>query len=81
MVNPYKPTHPIYGPAFARDMKQRAKQTPPASPFRAFDVHCLRCGSYELRMHAEFDEAEGEMRVWLICAKCRQQEMVRQTPG
>jgi hypothetical protein len=35
----------------------------------------LKCG--QVRLHAEFNGAEGEVLVLLICAHCRQQEQVR----
>lgn len=33
MHNPYNPTHPIYGAAFARDREQRQPQTPTVKSF------------------------------------------------
>ena len=52
------------------------RQTPRASPFRQFDVTCLHCGSYELRLASQMDEEAGEMAVVLVCKKCRNQERI-----
>jgi len=49
-------------------------QTPRESPFRKFTVRCLACGSYQLRLVAQFDDAAGEMAVVLVCSKCPQRE-------
>lgn len=52
------------------------RQTPAGSPFRRFDVTCLKCGSYDLRLVAQMDEDVGEMAVVMVCKNCRQQEIV-----
>lgn len=48
----------------------------PASPFRQFTVRCLKCGSYRLRLEAQFDEAAGEIALFLSCPNCQQHERV-----
>jgi hypothetical protein len=52
------------------------RRTPAESPFRKFDVRCLRCGSHQLRLVAQFDEVAGEMSVVLLCNRCPQQEIM-----
>jgi hypothetical protein len=52
------------------------RQTPRESPFRQFDVTCLHCGSYQLRLVSQIDEVTGEMAVLLVCKKRRQQEIL-----
>ena len=61
---------------FIRREDDEPRRTPPDSPFRKFDAKCLKCGSYQLRVAAEFDEEAGETRLILFCKKCRQQEQV-----
>jgi len=51
-----------------------APQTPADSPFRGFDVKCLKCHSYRLRLVSEFDDDSGELRIILTCTRCRQRE-------
>ena len=46
------------------------------SPFRKFDVKCLACGSYHLRLVAQMDEEAGEMAVVLVCNRCPQREIL-----
>jgi Zn finger protein HypA/HybF involved in hydrogenase expression len=50
--------------------------TPPDSPFRQFVVHCLKCGSFKLRVQSEHDEEAGEFKVYLFCPRCRSRELV-----
>ena len=59
---------------FQRREDYQPPQTPRESPFRKFTVRCLVCGSYQLRLVAQFDEAGGEMAVVLVCSKCPQRE-------
>jgi hypothetical protein len=59
----------------AREDYQLAK-TPEESPFRKFDVKCLACGSYQLRLVAQIDEEAGEMAVVLACNRCPQREQL-----
>jgi hypothetical protein len=59
---------------FQRREDYQPPQTPRESPFRKFTVRCLACGSYQLRLVAQFDEAAGEMAVVLFCSKCPQRE-------
>jgi hypothetical protein len=46
------------------------------SPFRQFDVTCLKCGTYDLRLAAQMDEKAGEMALVLVYNKCRQREIL-----
>jgi len=59
---------------FQRREDYQPPQTPRESPFRKFTVRCLACGSYQLRLVAQFDEGAGEMAVVLVCSKCPQRE-------
>ena len=59
---------------FQRREDYQPPQTPRESPFRKFTVRCLACGSYQLRLVAQFDETAGEMAVALVCSKCSQRE-------
>jgi hypothetical protein len=52
-------------------------RTPQDSPFRKFDVKCLKCGSYGLGVSSEFHEGAGELRVILSCPGCREREVLR----
>ena len=61
---------------FQRKEDYAPRQTPADSPFRKFDVKCLACGSYQLRLVAQMDEEAGEMAVVLLCNKCRQREIL-----
>ena len=62
---------------FIRRADDEPPRTPAISPFRRFDVKCLKCGSYHLRLIADFDEAAGELRLSLTCARCRQSESLK----
>lgn len=46
-------------------------RTPPESPFRCFDVKCLKCSSYRLTLTTEFDDEAGELRLVMSCPRCR----------
>jgi hypothetical protein len=48
-------------------MVYQNRQTPASSPFRQFDVTCLKCESYDLRLVTQTDEESGEMAVVLFC--------------
>ena len=61
---------------FQRREDYQPRQTPRESPFRQFEVRCLRCGSYQLQLVAQMDEEAGEMSVLLVCKKCRQREIL-----
>jgi hypothetical protein len=61
---------------FQRREDYQPLQTPSASPFRKFDVKCLVCGSYQLRLVAQMDEEAGEMAVVLVCNHCPQREIL-----
>ena len=62
--------------SFQRKEDYAPRQAPAGSPFRQFDVSCLKCGSYDLRLAAQMDEEAGELAVLLVCKKCRQREIV-----
>jgi len=62
---------------FQRRKDYQPPQTPRDSPFRRFTVRCLKCGSYRLRLAAQFDEAAGEIALVLSCPCCRQHERLR----
>jgi len=62
---------------FIRREDDEPPRTPPDSPFRRFDVKCLKCQSYRLKLVADFDESAGELRVTLVCTRCRQREEMR----
>ena len=62
--------------AFMRREDYAPRHTPAVSPFRKFDVKCLKCGSYQLRLATEFDEDAGEVRLVLLCGRCKQQEQI-----
>lgn len=53
------------------------RQTQRTSPFRQFDVTCLRCGSYEMRLVSQLDEEAGEMVLVLVCQNIRNQKFSR----
>jgi hypothetical protein len=59
---------------FIRREDDEPPRTPAESPFRRFDVKCLKCGSYRLTLAGEFSEEAGELRVLLRCSRCRQCE-------
>ena len=61
---------------FQRREDYQPPQTPRDSPFRQFTVRCLKCGSYRLRLEAQFDDAAGEMAVLLVCNRCPQREIL-----
>ncbi len=68
--------HPPSARYFMRREDYQPRQTPGDSPFRQFDVSCLKCGSYRLRLVSEFDEESGEIAVVLFCPQCRQREIM-----
>jgi len=49
-------------------------KTSAESPFRDFVVHCLRCGSFKLRVIGEHDGDSGEVKAYLFCPCCRVRE-------
>jgi len=57
---------------FMRREDYQPRQTPRESPFRKFDVKCLNCGLYQLRLVAQMVEKAVEMALLLVCNKCRQ---------
>jgi hypothetical protein len=60
--------------AFMRKEDYQPRRTPVDSPLRQFDCKCLRCDSYKLKFHTEFNEQDGEQIVLLVCTKCQQRE-------
>jgi len=46
------------------------------SPFEKFNVQCLHCQSYKLTVKAEFNEGEGELRIFLVCPSCKASEKI-----
>ena len=62
---------------FIRREDDEPPRTPPESPFRRFDVKCLKCGSYRLTLTSGFDETTGEQRLLLTCSRCRQCEILK----
>ena len=59
---------------FQRREDYQPPTTPTESPFRRFDVKCLKCRSYQVRLVAQFDEEAGAMAVALVCQHCGQRE-------
>lgn len=62
---------------FIRREDDEPLHTPRDSPFRRFDVKCLKCGSYRLCLTSDFDEAAGELRLTLTCSRCHQCEVLK----
>ena len=50
------------------------RTTSPDSPFKQFNVSCLKCGSFKLRLFSEHNEDAGELLVILFCTECRSRE-------
>lgn len=61
---------------FMRREDYQPPTTPTDSPFRKFDVTCLKCRSYQLRVISAYDEESGEQRVSFVCTNCRQTEEI-----
>jgi transcription elongation factor Elf1 len=61
---------------FMRREDYQERTTPADSPFRKFIIHCLKCGSYQLRVISTYDEEVGEHRVALHCPRCGQTEEI-----
>jgi hypothetical protein len=61
---------------FIRRKDDEPPRTPPESSFRRFDVKCLKCGSYRLKLTSDFDDEAGELRLTLTCSRCRQCEIL-----
>ena len=59
---------------------RREDYQPPAthadSPFRRFVVRCLKCDSFKLRVVSSHDEDAGETKVFLLCSKCGEREVL-----
>lgn len=68
----------IYYPAMAFQRREDwvAPKTAAGSPFRNFVVHCVRCGSFKLRVTGEHDADSGEAKVYLFCPTCRVRELL-----
>jgi hypothetical protein len=52
------------------------RTTHPDSPFRRFNVACLKCGSVRLRVVGQFDVDSGEVKIFLSCPQCRAREQL-----
>ncbi len=63
--------------SFIRREDDEPPRPPPESPFRRFDVKCLKCGSYRLALTSDFDEDAGEHRLLLACSRCRVSEVLK----
>ena len=50
---------------FSRREDDEPPRTPTESPFRRFDVKCLKCGSYRLCLTSDFDDDTFELRTTL----------------
>lgn len=61
---------------FMRREDYQPPETPADSPFRKFNVSCLKCGSFKLQLRSQFDEDVGVLQVILYCPACRQQEIL-----
>lgn len=59
-----------------RREEYQPRTTPDESPFRQFDVTCLKCNSYQLRLISEYNEEAGELSLILFCTRCRQREIL-----
>jgi hypothetical protein len=59
---------------FMRKEECAPRKTPAESPFRNFDVRCLYCESYKLKLGVQFDESEGAEILIMQCTKCRKTE-------
>lgn len=64
---------------FMRREDYQERTTLTDSLFRKFDVTCLKCRSYQLRVTSTYDEESGSMRVVLVCTNCRQSEELKIT--
>ena len=62
---------------FIRREDDAPPRTPPESPFRLFNVKCLKCGSCRLTLASDFDDEAGELRLTLTCSRCRQCEVLK----
>jgi len=62
---------------FIRRADDEPPRTPPESPFRLFDVKCLKCSSYRLCLTSDFDDEAGVLRLTLTCSRCRQCEVLK----
>lgn len=64
----------------ARWFQRREDYQPPTtisdSPFRHFNVNCLKCGSVKLRVIAEHAEDDADVKVYLFCPGCRSRELL-----
>jgi len=61
---------------FMRKEDYELRQANPDSPFRSFDVKCLKCGCYKLTLTAHYDEQTGESFLLFFCTRCRRQEQI-----
>lgn len=62
--------------AFMRREDYQPQTTPADSPFRMFNVSCLKCGSFKLKVRGDYTEEAGELALILHCPKCRTSERI-----
>jgi hypothetical protein len=62
---------------FMRRDEYQPAQTPVDSPFRCFNVSCVKCGSFQVKAVAEFDESAGVTALILLCKKCGGRERIK----
>jgi hypothetical protein len=62
--------------AFQRREDWQIPTTHAESPFREFNVSCLKCKSVKLRVIAEHDDHASELKIYLFCPSCRQREQL-----
>ena len=62
---------------FMRKEEYEPRKPCPDSPFRCFDVKCLKCGCYKLAVTAYHDGQSGETFLVLQCGRCRQSERLK----
>lgn len=59
-----------------RKEEYASRRAQPDSPFRCFDVKCLKCGSYKLMITGHHDAESGETFIVFLCTSCRQREKI-----
>ena len=62
---------------FIRREDDESPRTQAESPFRHFDVKCLKCGADHLALASGFDETTGDQRLLLTCSRCRQCKILK----
>jgi hypothetical protein len=61
---------------FMRKEEYAQRRAQPDSPFRQFDMKCLKCGSYKMTITVHHDPESGDTFVQFLCTSCRQQEKI-----